>query len=159
VKIGDRVRIGSATVQVLRASHDRVLGEVPFPGPARHSPPTHVDDWICGETLAYIVEMGGQRIYLAAGSKAHDAPPPGLGHIDLAIQGLATPDAQAALPGILARLQPEYLLPSHMDNFFRPLERGFSFLPLTDFPRTRRTVEQTRSRLILLDYFRPWTLR
>jgi hypothetical protein len=75
------------------------------------------------------------------------------------IQGAATPDALAAWPSILQRLQPERVLPSHMDDFFRPLDRGFSFLALTDFPRLRQIVAQQKRELILLDYFQPWTLR
>jgi hypothetical protein len=66
-----------------------------------------------------------------------------------------------AFPQMLAALRPRYVLPSHQDNFFRPLERGFSFGPLTDFPRRPRTfaAQRLRTRLILLDYEKPWTLR
>lgn len=156
---GSVVQIGGATVRLLRATHDRVFGKVPFEGPAKHDPPTHVDDWICGEPLAFLIEIGGKRIYLAAGSVAGDRPDAGLGHIDLAIQGAASPDALAAWPRTLARLQPARVLPSHMDDFFRPLDRGFSFLPLTDFPRVRQIVAEQKHELIMLDYFQPWTLR
>jgi hypothetical protein len=63
------------------------------------------------------------------------------------------------LAAALERLQPRYVLPSHQDNFFRPLDAGFQFGPLTDFPRVKRECARaSRSRLILLDYFRPWTL-
>jgi hypothetical protein len=72
---------------------------------------------------------------------------------------MALPDSRARLPGAVERLQPRYILPSHQDNFFRPLDAGFQFGPLTDFSRVRRDCEQAnRGRLILLDYFRPWTL-
>jgi L-ascorbate metabolism protein UlaG (beta-lactamase superfamily) len=159
VRPGGVVNIGGATVRVLRASHDRVFGRVPFEGTPRHYPPTHVNDWTCGETLAYLIEIGGKRIYLAAGSLARDRPDAGLGRIDLAIQGAATPDALAAWPGILRRLKPARVLPTHMDDFFRPLDRGFSFLAFTDFPRVRQLAAGQGSELILLDYFQPWTLR
>lgn len=159
VRPGDFVHIGGARVRVLRASHDKVLGRVPFEGPARHDPPTHTDDWICGTPLAFLIEIGGKRIYLASGSAAEDKPDAGLGRIDLMIHGAATPDALAAWPGVLRRLRPTRVLPSHMDDFFRPLDRGFTFLPLTDFPRLRQIVAAAGSDLILLDYFQPWTLR
>jgi len=69
------------------------------------------------------------------------------------------PDSRARLAAALARLQPRYVLPSHQDDFFRPLSAGFQFGPLTDFPFVQReSAQQNRSRLILLDYFRPWTL-
>ena len=159
VRPGDILRIGSATVRVQHASHDRLLGSIPFPGPATHYPPVNVNDWICGETLAYLIEIGGKRIYLAGGSAVDDRPSAGLGRIDLAIQGAATPDATVALPAVLQRLRPAKVLPSHMDDFFRPLDRGFSFLAMTDFPKVQKIVREERSELILLDYFQPWTLR
>jgi hypothetical protein len=72
---------------------------------------------------------------------------------------MALPDSRARLPAALERLQPHYILPSHQDNFFLPLSEGFQFGPLTDFPRVQRECARAdRGRLILLDYFRPWTL-
>jgi hypothetical protein len=79
--------------------------------------------------------------------------------VDLAILGMALPDSRARLPAALQRLQPRYILPSHQDNFFLPLSAGFQFGLLTDFPGLQRDcAKENRGRLILLDYFRPWTL-
>jgi hypothetical protein len=41
------------------------------------------------------------------------------------------------------------------------MSHGFVFGKLTNFPQVKRTFEQEHlpGRLILLDYFRPWTLR
>ena len=76
-----------------------------------------------------------------------------------AIVGVALPDSRERLAAALSHLQPRYVLPSHQDDFFRPLSAGFQFAPLSDFPRVQReSAQQNRSRLILLDYFRPWTL-
>jgi hypothetical protein len=72
---------------------------------------------------------------------------------------VASPDAIAAFSATIAQLRPRYILPSHQDDFFRPLRQGFVFLPLTDFPAVRRATAATSAQLILLDYFRPWTLR
>ena len=58
--------------------------------------------------------------------------------MDLAILGVALPDSRARLHATLERLQPRYVLPSHQDNFFRPLNAGFQFGPFTDFPRVQR---------------------
>jgi hypothetical protein len=54
-------------------------------------------------------------------------------------------------------LRPRFFLPSHQDHFFRPVQQGFVFGPLTDFAEVRRVT--AGQRLIVLDYFRPWTLR
>jgi hypothetical protein len=144
---------------VLPATHDRLFGKVPFDQRETRGsgPPQHPADWVCGEPLAFLIEIGGQRIYIDSGGTLAQLPP----HegVDLAILGMALPDSRARLRSALERLQPRYILPSHQDDFFRPLDAGFQFGPLTDFSRVRRDCEQAnRGRLILLDYFRPWTL-
>ena len=159
VTAGDARRIGPWKIRVLRATHDRLFGKVPFDQHDMHGsgPPQRPADWICGEPLAFLIEVGGQRIYIDSGGTPAQLPPHE--RVDLAILGMALPDSRARLPGALERLQPRYFLPSHQDNFFRPLDAGFQFGPLTDFARVRRDCKQAnRGRLILLDYFRPWTL-
>jgi hypothetical protein len=83
-----------------------------------------------------------------------------LDRIDLAILGVALPDSRKRFPATIARLHPRYVIPSHQDNFFLPLSRGFVFGPMTDFPFVLRAfrASSTNSSMILLDYFRPWTL-
>ena len=159
VAAGDVRRIGPWKIRVLAATHDRLFGKVPFDQPEAHGsgPPERPADWICGEPLAFLIEVGGQRIYIDSGGTPALLPPHE--RVDLAILGMALPDSRARLPDALERLQPRYVLPSHQDNFFRPLDAGFQFGSLTDFPRVRHDCEQpNRGRLILLDYFRPWTL-
>jgi hypothetical protein len=73
--------------------------------------------------------------------------------------GMALPDSRARLTAALDNLEPRYFLPSHQDNFFVPLDAGFQFGTLTDFSRVQRDCARANhGRLILLDYFRPWTL-
>ena len=151
--------IGPWKIRVLPATHDRLFGKVPFnQREVRGSgPPQHPADWVCGEPLAFLIEVDGQRIYIDSGGTPVQLPPPE--RVDLAILGMALPDSRARLAGALERLQPRYILPSHQDDFFRPLNAGFQFGSLTDFPRVRRGCQQAnRGRLILLDYFQPWTL-
>jgi len=159
VAAGDVRRIGPWKIYVLSATHDRLFGKVPFNHSETHGsgPPQRPADWICGEPLAFLIEAGGQRIYVDSGGTPALLPPHE--RVDLAILGMALPDSRARLPAALERLQPRYILPSHQDNFFRPLDAGFQFGPLTDFSRVRYDCEQAnRGHLILLDYFRPWTL-
>ena len=173
VKPGDVRRIGPWTIRVLSATHDRLFGKVPFDGPpsraglsaeaaAKAGPATagrsqRAGDWICGEPLAFLIEVNGQRIYIDSGGTPTQLPPNE--RVDLAILGMALPDSRARLQAALERLHPRYILPSHQDDFFRPLSAGFQFGPLTDFPFVQReSAQRNRSRLILLDYFQPWTL-
>jgi L-ascorbate metabolism protein UlaG (beta-lactamase superfamily) len=163
VTAGDIRRIGPWKIRVLPATHDRLFGKVPFDRHEQRSAgaPQRASDWICGEPLAFLIEINGQRIYIDSGGTPAQLPPneSGSRRMDLAILGMALPDSRARLPAALERLQPRYVLPSHQDNFFRPLNLGFKFGPLTDFPRVQRDCARaSRSRLIVLDYFRPWTL-
>ncbi len=162
VKPGDVRRIGPWKISVLSATHDRLFGKVPFDRPhSQAEAPQRAADWICGEPLAFLIEGNGQRIYIDSGGTPAQLPPneSGSRRMDLAILGMALPDSRARLAPALARLQPRYVLPSHQDDFFRPLSAGFQFGPLSDFPFVEREcAQQNRSRLILLDYFRPWTL-
>src|SRR5206468_7086442 len=162
VRPGDVRRIGPWKIRVLPATHDRLFGKVPFDQPHSHAAvPQRAADWICGEPLAFLIEANGQRIYFDSGGTLAQLPPNESGNrrVDLAILGVALPDSRARLHAALERLRPRYVLPSHQDNFFQPLDAGFQFGPLTDFSRVRRDCEQANhGRLILLDYFRPWTL-
>jgi L-ascorbate metabolism protein UlaG (beta-lactamase superfamily) len=159
VRPGRTVSVKNAVIHVLPAQHDRLFGAVPFDGPLQRLPPQKIDDWVTGEPLAFLIEMGGKRIFINSGGRPNDVVSADWRPVDLAIVGVAARDSIRAVPPILAQLRPRYFLPSHQDDFFRPLERGFVFLPLTDFPAVRAAASASTSELILLDYFRPWTLR
>lgn len=156
-------RIGPWTIRVLPAAHDRLLGsQPPFPGTlaAPGARPERAADWVLGEPLAFVIEAAGRRIYVDSGGAPGELPE-NVGRVDLAILGVALPDSRRRLTPTLRRLRPRYFLPSHQDDFFAPLAHGFRFGKLTDFPQVRRiaAAEPASGRLILLDYFQPWTLR
>lgn len=163
VTAGDIREIGPWKLRIFAAAHDRVFPiGVPFPGPRKNdAPPKKAADWVCGEPLAYLIDIHGQRIFIDAGGTRALLPPAKIAPVDLAILGVALPDSRARFSEAVRRLRPRYVLPSHQDDFFHSLDRGFVFGPLTDFPRVLRDDkrEQLLGQLILLDYFRPWTLR
>jgi L-ascorbate metabolism protein UlaG (beta-lactamase superfamily) len=162
VLAGAKRQFGSARVTVLPASHDRVFGcFVPFPGSLQSTPgtPVRASQWICGEPLAFLIEMGGKRIYIDSGGTNAVLPPAQIGRVDLAILGVALDDSRDRLIPSLQRLRPRMFLPSHQDNFFVPLDRGFEFNLLTDFPRVLRDARRLKTPVVLLDYFKPWTVR
>ena len=163
VAAGDRRTVGPWKIRVLAAQHDRLLGsKPPYPGtvssPAK--PPAKASDWKLGEPLAFLIEADGKRVYIDSGG-VPGASLPRLGKIDLAILGMALPQSRERFVPIVRALRPRYVLPSHQDDFFVPFDRGFTFGKLTAFPQIVRTHARERlpGRLILLDYFRPWTLR
>ncbi|MEO5720230.1 MAG: MBL fold metallo-hydrolase [Chthoniobacterales bacterium] len=160
VKPGDRRTIGPWKITVLPSAHDHVLGSTPYPGTLARVPPLpeRPNDWKLGEPLAFVIEANGRRIYLDSGGTP-GVLPTGAGRIDLAILGVALPDSRQRYPAAVRALEPRYVLPSHQDDFFAPAARGFTFGKMTNFPAIRRmhTEERLPGRLILLDYFRPWT--
>jgi L-ascorbate metabolism protein UlaG (beta-lactamase superfamily) len=160
VQPGDVRRVGPWTVRVLAAEHDRLFGKVPFRKCAA-KPPTRPSDWCVGEPLAFVIEADGKHIYIDSGG-IPDAPPNSrMEHVDLAIIGVALPDSRKRFAKVVRQLQPRYVLPSHQDDMFAPLSRGFHFGKLTDYPALKRTHEKEHlpGQMIVLDYFRPWTLR
>lgn len=158
-KPGDVHHAGAATIRVLAAQHDLVLGNLPYPGlicEPLEAPPATAADWRLGTPLAYLIELGGKRIYLESGGVV--GHPPTVSGVDLAIVGTAVGDGKGRYAEAVRALQPRFVLPSHQDNFFNPLESGFHFSVLSDFPRIKviHTVEELPGRLILMDYFRTW---
>jgi L-ascorbate metabolism protein UlaG (beta-lactamase superfamily) len=162
VMAGNIRRIGPWKISAFAATHDRLFCCVPFAGePHEDGPPRRAADWVCGEPLAYLIEINGAHVYVDSGGTPAVLPPVNIRSVDLAILGAALPDSRARFSATVRRLRPSYVFPSHQDNFFRPLSAGFAFGPLTNFPRLLRDCKnaQLPGRLILLDYFRPWTLR
>src|SRR5215208_4704829 len=91
VEPGDVRRIGPWKIRVVPATHDRLFGKVPFD--QLHSqigPPQRASDWVCGEPLAFLIEVSGQRIYIDSGGTPTQLPPNE--RVDLAILGVALPD-------------------------------------------------------------------
>ena len=154
--------IGPWKIDVLAATHDRLFGKVPFGGSRRQSAttPAKAADWVMGEPLAFVIEAGGRKLYIDSGGTLDRLPPPNLAPVDLAILGVALPDSRKRLAAAINQLQPRYVLPSHQDDFFSSMERGFSFGKLTNFPETVQLFERrkTTAQLVLLDYFHPWTM-
>jgi len=155
-------QIGPWRITALRASHDHVpIMGIPFNGPLNgNAAPIRASDWVCGQPLSYLIAANGQSIFIDSGGTPAVLPPARIGPVDLAILGVALPDSRSRFAAAVSRLRPRYVLPSHQDNFFVPLSRGFQFATMSDFPFVRRQHEQQRlpGRLVLLDYFRPWTL-
>ena len=151
-------------IRVFAAQHDRLFGKIPFnrcPAPGNFKRPVKASDWCVGEPLSFVIEAGGKRIYIDSGGLAGAPPDSRIGHVDLAILGAALPDSRARFAEAVTRLRPRYIFPSHQDDMFGPLSRGFVFGKMTNFPALAREQEKGNlpGRLILLDYFQPWTLR
>jgi L-ascorbate metabolism protein UlaG (beta-lactamase superfamily) len=162
VRPGSARTIGPWTIRTLDARHDRLFGKEPFPGNVTRSDrkPVKPSDWKLGEPLAFVIEANGRRIYIDSGGVPGHLPKLANKDVDLAILGAALPDSRRRFAETVRKLHPQYVLPSHQDDFFLPLDRGFIFGKMTNFPQLIRTHQEEHlpGRMILLDYFRPWTL-
>ena len=163
VKPGAVRKIGPWKITVLPAQHDKLFDSTPYPGRVTTvtAPPKKVSDWVVGEPLAFLIEAAGKKIYIDSGGLPGSPPPATIGPVDLAILGVALSDSRRRYAEAVRALRPRYILPSHQDDFFTPVSRGFVFGKMTNFPQVRRIHSEQRlaGRMILLDYFRPWTLR
>ena len=185
VKPGSERKIGPWRIRVFAAQHDRLFGKVPFDkcrsdrpspqsSPSRRrgsreaagegevtKPPVKVSDWCVGEPLAFVIEVADKRIYVDSGGVPGAPPDPRTKNVDLAILGVALPDSRERFAEAVRQLRPRYILPSHQDDMFAPVSRGFAFGKMTNFSTLVREQQSEKlpGRLILLDYFRPWTLR
>jgi L-ascorbate metabolism protein UlaG (beta-lactamase superfamily) len=160
VKSGGVRQIGPWTIRVFAAQHDRLFGKIPFAGRSTPSKPVKASDWVVGEPLAFEIEAAGKRIYIDSGGVPGAPLDPRIKDVDLAILGVALPDSRARFGEAIRELRPRYIFPSHQDNMFAPFDRGFAFGKMTNFPAIAREHKKDNlpGRLILLDYFRPWTL-
>ena len=163
VKQGSVRKIGPWTIRAFAAQHDRLFGKVPFdrcpPAPReREKPPVKASDWCVGEPLAFVIEAAGKRIYIDSGGVPGAPPDPRITGVDLAILGVALPDSRERFGEAVRQLRPRYILPSHQDDMFGPVDHGFVFGKMTNFPALLSQSRDLPGRLILLDYFRPWTL-
>ena len=156
---GEVHQLGGATIRVLAAQHDLVLGSLPYPGlicEPLAAPPSRPKEWRLGTPLAFLIEIGGHRVYVESGGVV--GHPPTVLDVDLAIVGTAVGDGKGRYAEAVRALNPRYVLPSHQDNFFNPLISGFHFSVLSDFPAIRsiHEGEQLPGQLILMDYFHTW---
>jgi L-ascorbate metabolism protein UlaG (beta-lactamase superfamily) len=154
--------IGPWRIRVLPAAHDRILGWLPFRG-TKTQPgacPAKASDWRLGEPMAFLIEANGKRIYVDSGGTLDVLPAAQIAPVDLAILGVALSASRKRFRAAVDRLRPKYVLPSHQDDFFASAQRGFAFGKLTDFRAVARPFQrhEINSHLILLDYFRPWTI-
>jgi hypothetical protein len=121
-------------------------------------PPVKASDWCVGEPLAFVIEAADKRIYIDSGGVPGAPPDPRIKDVDLAILGVALPDSRERFAEAVRQLRPRYILPGHQDDMFAPVDREFVFGKMTSFPTLVRESKNLPGRLILLDYFRPWTL-
>lgn len=156
--------IGSGTLQVTAflADHAPLLGVHWYAGTGCEQPKCirHIWDWKAGQTLTYLIQMEGSRIFMSSGN-AKLLPPESVAPVDLALLGVALKGSRDLFPLLVERIRPRVIQPTHQDDFARPLSDGFYYSRTADMDAVRQTWNRLAgsSELVLLDYYKPWILR
>ena len=128
---------GRFTITAFKGQHSR-YDYVPWrgpKGPVKDKPPYNYWDYKLYNNLSigYLVETNGLRIYFS------DSPlvknPELIGQVDIFIQTITT-RAENNISTCLEELRPNYYIPAHFDNFFKPLDafRNFDTVIGLDLP-------------------------
>jgi L-ascorbate metabolism protein UlaG (beta-lactamase superfamily) len=109
-------------------------------------------------SVGYLIEYQGIRIFFTESPIVRHSNE--IGNVDILIQGIAARRDYYTISGTLAALQPEYVIPGHYDNFFKPLKEfekfdvniGFGPVDFSRFEQfvtsfERYYVERARKRL------------
>jgi L-ascorbate metabolism protein UlaG (beta-lactamase superfamily) len=137
---GQRVTVGPFTVETVASRH----GLVPV---LRHLSPTTLAPrgvprtparWPCGAVHAYRIEVADRAFHLHGSAGIDEAALAGQPTADVLIACLAARQGTPSyLDRLVQQLRPSLLIPSHHDNFFRPLTRPPRPLPRLDWSAFR----------------------
>jgi L-ascorbate metabolism protein UlaG (beta-lactamase superfamily) len=132
VAAGQVYEMGPFKVRFIPSCHSKlVLGwSVPFEGELSCEHLDHLSPaaYKCGQVYAILIEVAGIRIYHQGSANLVDEAVP-RGGVDLFLAGVAGRRfTRDYWPRILRRLEPQVVVASHFDDFFRPVEAtaGFS---------------------------------
>lgn len=141
---GGMLTLGSFRVQVASSAHARIMGiDNPMAGTIS---PKAGRLWFWqyrhDASLSYRLESGGASVWL------HQASPftPGesggrrAGTLIVGLAGLAWTRERAE--AIMAETGPDRVIPTHFDDFFRPLSKGPALLPGLDYQAARKAFAQ-----------------
>lgn len=160
---GASITVGDLTIRFVPSLHGRVLlGRVPFPGEVTTPPrlPARAWQYRMGGAYGLLLRGAGVTVYHNGSADLIDAELDGE-RADVLLAGLAgrraTRDYLARLVGAL---RPSWIVPTHHDAFFAPLEEGVHLLPGVDldgFVAEARALAPA-ARIVTPDYGEPLTV-
>ena len=157
---GHSIYCGAFAVTPVESLHARLLGEHIYNTGHVCRPPTPPlteAEFKLGRQFNYLIEVDGLKIYHHGCADLIDEEVRSkVGKVDVLILGLAL---RGNTPGDLERMlsltDPQIVIPTHHDDFFRPLRRGVRVMRNAGFRdfvrRTRRLAP--RVHIITLDFF------
>ncbi len=156
VKAGDRVTLGTFTIDVRGSRHTDIAGiSQPMSGVV---PPDAGKLWFwqftIDETLAYRLEAKGTSIWFHPTSTfaKGEVGEPGAATLIVGVTG--EKQTRVKVDGLLAEAKPKRVLPTHYDNFFQPMQKGLAAMPGFDLEGPRKVFLEANPMLtwITLDY-------
>jgi len=140
---------GRFSVTAFKGQHPR-YDYIPWRGPKgsiMDKPPYNCWDYKLynKQSIGYLVETNGLRIYFS------DSPlvinPELIGQVDILIQTITT-RAKNNIGSCLSELKPEYYIPAHYDNFFKPLSVFNKFDPVIGLDLLEKRSDSPKPSLI-----------
>jgi len=120
---------GNFTITAFASDHPSYdyLGSAVLGGTFHGEPPYRGTGYTTrfNTSIGYLIEYQGLRIFFTESPIVRHSSE--IGNVDILIQGIATRKDYNTIPRTLASLQPEYVIPSHYDNFFKPLQEFENF--------------------------------
>jgi L-ascorbate metabolism protein UlaG (beta-lactamase superfamily) len=156
VKGGEILTLGTFEVEVRAGTHAPVIGmENPWSGVIpSDAGELWFFEYVQDGTRAYRLQANGTSLWFHPGrtfGPEWKARPAGVALMCFA--GNNAPSDES-LRGLLAAVKPQWVLPTHYDNFFHPLERGLALMPGVEPLELRERLQALDPRLAvyLLDF-------
>jgi len=120
---------GNFTITAFASDHSSYdyLGSAVLAGTVHGKPPYKGTGYKMrsNTSIGYLIEYQGLRIFFSESPIVRHSIE--IGNVDILIQGIAARRDYNTISGTLASLQPEYVIPGHYDNFFKPLKEFENF--------------------------------
>jgi len=158
---GERLTLGTFTVEVMEATHGPVAGmaEPMFGEIAPDAGDLWFFDYKHDGSLSYRIESNGASIWFHP-SALYTPGELGGREADTLIIGVNNAAANDAdFRAVVADVNPKRVLPSHFDNFFQPIDLGLSIFPGLDLDQRREVLIGDRSDVdwVVMDYGQVFT--
>jgi L-ascorbate metabolism protein UlaG (beta-lactamase superfamily) len=148
VKPGRSLRIGQFAIQCIESRHGPAMfGKIPYPGEITKPliQPARAGDYRVGTVFSLLIRHPSGTI-LHHGSAGFI---PGMYDgikADAVLLGIAgRGDSEHYLDEVALKTGTRMVIPIHYDNFFKPLDKDLSFLPLVDFDGFVQIAEKYKS--------------
>jgi L-ascorbate metabolism protein UlaG (beta-lactamase superfamily) len=116
IRSGDCFQVGEITIDVIQAAHIHIPVFGPGPLPAGLHPPLRARQYVMDDDFAFRLRVGGMTLMTDPGRELESCQP-----VDVLLLFPFHPPE--LLEGILRTTQPKIIIPSHWDDFLRPLDR------------------------------------